>query len=85
MTKKLIAALVLTIAGASMAYADKYTLKRDALPQQAQEMLLEYFPKAKVAMIKVDKHLLKKTDYDVKLTNGTKLEFNNAGKWTSVD
>ena len=38
MTKKLIAALVLTIAGASMAYADKYTLKRDALPQQAQEM-----------------------------------------------
>ena len=85
MTKKLIAALVLTIAGASMAYADKYTLKRDALPQQAQEMLLEYFPKAKVAMIKVDKHLLKKTGYDVKLTNGTKLEFNNAGKWTSVD
>ena len=85
MTKKLIAALVLTIAGASMAYADKYTLKRDALPQQAQEMLLEYFPKAKVAMIQVDKHLLKKTDYDVKLTNGTKLEFNNAGKWTSVD
>jgi len=85
MTKKLIAALVLTIAGASMAYADKYTLKRDALPQQAQEMLLEYFPKAKVAMIKVDKHLLKKTDYDVRLTNGTTVEFNNKGKWTSVD
>ena len=36
-------------------------------------------------MIKVDKHLLKKTDYDVKLANGTKIEFNNAGKWTSVD
>ncbi|MDE7097148.1 MAG: PepSY-like domain-containing protein, partial [Muribaculaceae bacterium] len=36
-------------------------------------------------MIKTDKHLLKKTDYDVKLVNGTKIEFNNAGKWTSVD
>ena len=36
-------------------------------------------------MIKVDRHLLKKTDYDVKLVNGTKIEFNNAGKWTSVD
>ena len=36
-------------------------------------------------MIKVDKHLLKKTDYDVKLVNGTKIEFNNAGEWTSID
>ena len=36
-------------------------------------------------MIKVDKHLLKKTDYDVRLVNGTTIEFSNAGKWTSVD
>ncbi len=36
-------------------------------------------------MIKVDKHLLKKIDYDVKLVNGTKIEFNNSGEWTSVD
>ncbi len=28
---------------------------------------------------------LKKTDYDVKLVNGTKIEFSNSGKWTSVD
>ena len=48
-------------------------------------MLDTYFPKAKIGMIKVDKHLLKKTDYDVKLVNGTKIEFSNAGKWTSVD
>lgn len=64
---------------------DKYTIDRDELPQPAQEFLNEHFPKAKVSMIKVDKHLLKKTDYDVKLTNGTKIEFNNSGKWTSVD
>ena len=48
-------------------------------------MLDEHFPKAKVSMIKVDKHLLKKTDYDVKLTNGTKIEFSNKGSWTSVN
>ena len=48
-------------------------------------MLSEYFPKAKVSSIKIDRHLLKKTDYDVKLTNGTKVEFSNAGKWKSVD
>ena len=64
---------------------DKYTIDRDELPQPAQEFLNEHFPKAKVSMIKVDKHLLKKTDYDVKLTNGTKIEFDNSGKWTSVD
>lgn len=64
---------------------DKYTINRENLPQEAREMLDEYFPKAKVSMIKVDKHLLKKTDYDVKLTNGTKIEFDNKGKWTSVD
>ena len=68
-----------------MARADKYTLDRDNLPVKAQEMITTYFPKAKISMIKVDKHLLKKTDYDVKLVNGTKIEFNNAGKWTSVD
>ena len=42
-------------------------------------MLGEHFPKAKVSMIKVDRHLLKKTDYDVRLTNGTKIEFTNKG------
>lgn len=64
---------------------DKYTINRENLPETAREMLDEHFPKAKVSMIKVDRHLLKKTDYDVKLTNGTKIEFSNKGKWTSVD
>lgn len=64
---------------------DKYSINRDDLPQAAQEFLTEHFPKGKVSMLKVDKHLLKKTDYDVKLVNGTKIEFSNSGKWTSVD
>lgn len=64
---------------------DKYSIDRKDLPEAAQKFLTEYFPKAKVGMVKTDKHLLKKTDYDVKLVNGTKIEFNNAGKWTSVD
>ncbi len=64
---------------------DKYSVDRNDLPEAAQAFLKEYFPKAKVGMVKTDKHLLKKTDYDVKLVNGTKIEFNNAGKWTSVD
>lgn len=64
---------------------DKYSINREDLPETAREMLDEHFPKAKISMIKVDRHLLKKTDYDVKLTNGTKIEFSNKGRWTHID
>ncbi len=85
--KKYILLVVMILTGVLSSYAvfDKYTLDREDLPEAAQEMLTKYFPKTKIGMIKVDKHLLKKTDYDVKLVNGTKIEFNNSGKWTSVD
>ena len=69
----------------AQAIVDSYDIDRSKLPQAAQEMLNEYFPKAKIAMIKIDRGFLKKTDYDVKLTNGTKIEFNSNGKWKSVD
>ena len=83
--KKFLIAFLAVFCISVAARADKYTLDRSQLPQPAQEMIAKYFPKVKIAMIKVDKHLLKRTDYDVKLVNGTKIEFNNAGKWTSVD
>lgn len=78
--------LFLTIPfSASSGIFDKYTVDRNKLPEAAQEMLAEFFPKGKIGMIKVDKHLLKRTDFDVRLTNGTTIEFSNKGKWTSVD
>lgn len=88
MVKRFVAMVVVALVAAVGAYAlplDKYTINREDLPEPAREFLTKYFPKAKVGMIKVDKHLLKKTDYDVKLVNGTKIEFNNKGNWTSVD
>ena len=69
----------------AFAFVDSYTIKREQLPEEAQQMLEKYFPKAKIGMIKIARHLLKKTDYDVRLVNGTTIEFNNSGKWTSVD
>lgn len=85
--KKLILFLLLVICagGAAHAFIDKYTLDRKELPEPAREMLDKYFPKAKIGMIKVDRHLLKKPDYDVRLVNGTTIEFSNSGKWKSVD
>lgn len=84
--KKLLLLITLILSVSISGYAfDKYSLDRNDLPEAAREFLEKHFPKAKVGMIKTDKHLLKKTDYDVKLVNGTKIEFNNSGKWTSVD
>lgn len=80
----LLITLIFTI-GISASAQDKYSINRNDLPEAAQEFLTTHFPKAKVGMIKTDRHLLKKTDYDVKLVNGTKIEFSNSGKWTSVD
>lgn len=88
MTRKFIMTVTLMIgvisASAQLPF-DKYSINRKDLPEAAQEMLREHFPKAKVSMVKVDRHLLKRTDYDVKLTNGTKIEFSNKGQWTHVD
>ena len=83
--KKYLILILVIFATTMVARADRYTINRDELPQEAREMLDKHFPKAKIGMIKVDRHLLKKTDYDVRLVNGTKIEFSNAGKWTSVD
>ena len=85
--KKLLMVLLMVMAciGSASAFIDKYTLNREDLPEEARSFLNEHFPWAKVSMIKVDRHLLKKTDYNVKLVNGTKIEFNPKGKWTSID
>ena len=74
----------LSLSAAALPF-DKYSVNREDLPESAQQFLSTHFPKDKVSMIKIDKHLLKKTDYDVKLVNGTEIEFNNKGEWTSVD
>lgn len=82
---KLIIMFLALMLCAGAARADKYTIDRSNLPQPALDFIQEHFSKAKIAMIKVDRHLLKKTDYDVKFVNGNKVEFNNSGAWTSVE
>ncbi len=82
MKKLFLLTMIVAFCSAMGFAADKYSIDRNDLPQPAQEFLTQHFPKAKVGMVKIDKHLLKKTDYDVKLVNGTKIEFDNAGKWT---
>lgn len=81
----LVFVLVLCTAMSAFAFIDSYTIKREQLPETARSFLDEHFPKAKVSTIKIDRHLLKKTDYDVRLTCGSSVEFSNKGEWQSVD
>lgn len=83
---KLILPLLLALVVFALpARADKYSINRDDLPQTAQKFLTDYFPKSKVSLVKTDNHLFRNTDYDVRLVNGTTIEFNNKGEWTEVD
>ena len=56
MIRKIIVIIALTlgtISASAVLPIDKYTIKRSDLPEAAREMLDEYFPKAKVSMIKI--------------------------------
>ena len=81
----LLLTIILMAFGNASAFVDSYTIDRDKLPAEAKEMLSEHFPKSKISMIKVDRAILKKTEYEVKLVNGTVIRFANSGKWKSVD
>ena len=86
MIRKIIVFIALTLGAISASAVlpiDKYTVKRSDLPEAAREMLDEYFPKAKVSMIKVDRHLLKKTDsglYNKKARDGIRTRGPHLGK-----
>ena len=84
--KKLIMLLVVLIMGIGTASAYKsYTIDRSKLPQESQTFLNTHFPKAKIGMIKIDKPLFRKPEYEVRLNNGQTIEFNKYGKWKEVD
>lgn len=50
------------------------------LPVQAKTFITQYFPTAKVVTAQKDKD-----EYDVVLSDGTKIEFDRAGEWQDVD
>lgn len=56
----------------------------DELPAAAQAFISKYFGGKQVSLVKKDKDGLK-TNYDVMLADGTKLEFDNKGEWKDVE
>lgn len=64
---------------------DKVTRDVSQLPVAAREMIKTYFPKAKVTYLKVDNDVFMIEGYDVRLSDGTELEFDRKGQWTKVE
>lgn len=63
---------------------DDNEIKYSKLPDAAKTFIEQYFPGEKVTYIERDTDNGRK-EYDVKLANGTKLQFDELGAWESVD
>lgn len=64
---------------------DSYSRSVDDLPQAARTFLRNYFPKASIHHIKIEKHTFGGNEYDVILQNGTEIEFDHKGDWEEID
>ena len=75
--------LVCVLSFSAFAFADNdKPVKVEDMPMTAQEFLKAYFPKVKVASATLDE---KDGDYEVRLENGVKIEFNNIGSWMEIE
>lgn len=83
--KKLIIILLAGLAAvATVRAADEYTQDPNMLPAKARTMLSKNF-KSKINVIKIDKTLGHTNDYEVVMTDGTVVEFNNKGDWKEIE
>lgn len=64
--------------------AQETIISKNELPQVAQKFISNNFSKSTVDYVKMDKDVFS-TDYKVKFTDGTEVEFDSEGVWTEID
>lgn len=83
-TFKILSLLLVAVLSSTMLLScddkDDDTISVTSLPEQARAFISQYFPSATVMYAQKDN-----TDFEVTLSDGTKIEFNSAGEWTDVD
>lgn len=86
--KRTFLATVLSIVFAMVAVAchssDEKEIGYAELPVQAQQFVKQYFPSATYSHVEKEKDH-GKWEYEVLLSDGTKIDFNNKGEWKCVD
>ncbi len=81
MKKFMILTSLLLVVSISTACADdEKTIDFTKLPNVAQQFISTHFPQDDVTHVTSDKD-----DYEVRLSNGTKIEFQKNGEWSDVD
>lgn len=64
---------------------DQVTRDAGKLPAEAREFIKAQFPGTGISYLKIENNLFRNNGYEVRLTDGTELEFNNKGEWTDID
>ncbi len=84
--KKLFLLTIALICTAVAVHADdnKQMIQRSELPAAAQQFIDEYFPKGEVTTVWKERSFAH-TSYEVRLYDGTTMEFDRSGAWTEVD
>lgn len=85
----IIAALFVSTVGVATAaiinhYEDDKQISFAELPAKAQQFIQTHYPNSEVTFATMDRDIYS-TDYDVRLSCGTKIEFDGDGEWTEVD
>lgn len=66
------------------ANAQESIITKKELPQSAQKFISDNFSKSTIDYVKMDKEVFS-TDYKVKFTDGSEIEFDSKGVWMEVD
>ena len=82
--KKSILSALLVLTVCFTACANEKVIAYLEMPLQAQQLIETHFSKADVALVLMDSELLR-TEYEVRLADGTKLEFDKNGELTKID
>ncbi|WP_322971019.1 PepSY-like domain-containing protein [Faecalibacter sp. LW9] len=80
--KKLLCLLMLGFG--IMSFAQDRAIRFNELPQKGQHFVKTYFNPKHISAVILDDDIIKK-EYEVILTNGTKIEFDGSGNWKEVD
>ena len=81
--KRIIATVALLVSVAFIAKADERPIEVNSMPKAAVEFINSHFAQVPVLLATVDRELMD-TDYEVRLEDGTKIDFDGKGRWVEV-
>ena len=76
---------ILIIACLSLAASAQARINIKILPAKAQTFLLEVFPTHEIRYIEADRELDEPMTYEVHFSDGSEVDFDKSGRWTSID